>query len=94
VLRALVEVEDGAAGAAAVSELIPAGIPELWHGFDELTWEVIEARAQRGFDVRIGLEDVVGDGDAKVPQVRLVLRHLRMQRDSHPERRSCINAAL
>jgi uncharacterized protein (DUF849 family) len=59
VLRALVEVEDGASAAVAVSEMIPAGIPQLWHGFDELTWEVIEAGAQRGFDVRVGLEDVL-----------------------------------
>ncbi len=66
VLRALVEVEDGAAAAAVVSELIPAGIPQLWHGFDDLTWEVIEAGAKRGFDVRIGLEDVLTLPDGSV----------------------------
>jgi uncharacterized protein (DUF849 family) len=66
VLRALVEVEDGAACATAVSELIPAGIPQVWHGFDESTWEVIEAAARRGFDVRIGLEDVLTLPDGSV----------------------------
>ncbi len=74
VLRALVEVEDGAAGAVAVSELIPAGIPQVWHGFDELTWQVIEAGAQRGFDVRIGLEDVLTlpDGSLTANNAELV----------------------
>jgi uncharacterized protein (DUF849 family) len=74
VLRALVEVEDGVAGATAVSELIPAGIPQLWHGFDEPTWEVIEAAARRGFDVRIGLEDVLTlpDGSPAANNAELV----------------------
>jgi uncharacterized protein (DUF849 family) len=74
VLRALVEVEDGASAAAAVSELIPAGISQLWHGFDELTWEVIEAGAERGFDVRVGLEDVLTlpDGNVAANNAELV----------------------
>ncbi len=74
VLRALVEVEDGSAAAAAVSGLIPPGIPQLWHGFDELTWEVIEAGAERGFDVRIGLEDVLTlpDGSVAANNAQLV----------------------
>jgi uncharacterized protein (DUF849 family) len=66
VLRALVEVEDGAAAAVAVSERVPAGIPQLWHGFDELTWNVIKAGAQRGFDVRVGLGDVLTIPDGSV----------------------------
>ena len=53
-LRALVEVEESAATAAAVSEVVPAGIPQLWHGFDGLTWEVIATGAQRGLMLQIG----------------------------------------
>lgn len=66
VLRVLVEVDGGAAEAAAISELVPAGIPQLWHGFQERTWEVIEAGAARGVDVRVGLEDVLTLPDGTV----------------------------
>ncbi len=59
VVRALVEVEGGAEDAWAVSRLIPEHVPQLWHGFDELTWEVVAAGAAAGFDIRIGLEDVL-----------------------------------
>jgi uncharacterized protein (DUF849 family) len=59
VVRALVEVEGGAAEAAAVARLIPRGVPQLWHGYAERTWEVIAAGASAGHDVRVGLEDVL-----------------------------------
>jgi uncharacterized protein (DUF849 family) len=58
-IRALVEVDDGAEEARAVAELIPAGIPQLWHGSGPRTWEVIAAGAADGADVRIGLEDAL-----------------------------------
>jgi len=57
--RALVEVEGGADDALAVSELVPEGVPQLWHGYGAMTWEVIAAGAVAGHDVRVGLEDVL-----------------------------------
>lgn len=66
VLRVLVEVEGGAAEAHAVAELIPAGVAQLWHGFDKLTWEVIKAAASANVDVRVGLEDVLVLPDGRV----------------------------
>ncbi|HWF74590.1 MAG TPA: 3-keto-5-aminohexanoate cleavage protein [Solirubrobacteraceae bacterium] len=64
VLRALVEVDGGAEEARAVAALIPDGVPQLWHGYDERTWEIIAAAAEAGIDVRVGLEDtlVLADG--------------------------------
>ena len=59
VLRALVEVDGGAEDARAVAELVPAGIPQLWHGYGERTWEVLSAAAAARVDVRVGLEDVL-----------------------------------
>ena len=59
VLRALVEVDGGVQEARAIAQLIPDGLPQLWHGYDELTWEIIAAGATAGFDVRVGLEDVL-----------------------------------
>ncbi len=59
VVRALVEVEGGAAEARAISKLVPDGVPQVWHGYGELTWEVIAAGAAAGHDVRVGLEDVL-----------------------------------
>jgi uncharacterized protein (DUF849 family) len=59
VLRALVEVDGGAAQADAIGRLVPHGVPQLWHGCGERTWEVVAAGAAAGLDVRIGLEDVL-----------------------------------
>jgi uncharacterized protein (DUF849 family) len=58
-VRALVEVDGGAADAQAVAALIPGGVPQLWHGYGHLTWEVIAAAGPAGHDVRVGLEDVL-----------------------------------
>ena len=58
-VRALVEVDGGVEEARAIADLIPAGIPQLWHGYGARTWEVISAAATAGIDVRIGLEDVL-----------------------------------
>lgn len=51
VLRALVEVEGGAEEARAVAQLIPDGIPQLWHGCGAQTWKVISAVGAAGIDV-------------------------------------------
>ena len=48
VVRALVEVDGGAEDARAIAELIPAGVPQLWHGYGERTWEVLAAAPGRG----------------------------------------------
>jgi uncharacterized protein (DUF849 family) len=74
VLRALVEVDGGAAEARAIARLIPAGVPQLWHGYGERTWEVVSAAAAAGIDVRVGLEDVLvlPDGRAAADNAELV----------------------
>lgn len=58
-LRVLVEVDGGPAEARTIAELIPKGVPQLWHGSGERTWEVISAAVAAGIDVRVGLEDVL-----------------------------------
>jgi len=65
-LRALVEVDGGAEDARAVGELVPPGVPQLWHGYGERTWEVLAAALAAGRDVRVGLEDVLVLPDGRV----------------------------
>lgn len=73
-LRALVEVDGGAEEARATAQLIPDDLPQLWHGYDERTWEVVSAAAAEGIDVRIGLEDtlVLPDGPVAADNAQLV----------------------
>jgi uncharacterized protein (DUF849 family) len=73
-VRALVEVDGGADDARAIAGLLPDGIPQLWHGYGELTWEVISAAASDGIDVRVGLEDVLvlPDGRTAADNAELV----------------------
>jgi uncharacterized protein (DUF849 family) len=66
ILRALVEVDGGVEEAHAISRLIPEGIPQLWHGYGERTWEILAASRGTGFDVRVGLEDVLVLPDGRV----------------------------
>lgn len=74
VIRALVEVDGGAEEARAIAQLIPDGVPQLWHGYGERTWEVISAGAAAGFDARVGLEDtlVLPDGRVATNNAELV----------------------
>ncbi len=74
VVRALVEVDDGAEDARAIAELIPAGVPQLWHGYGERTWEVLAAAQAAGADTRVGLEDVLvlPDGQSAAGNAQLV----------------------
>jgi uncharacterized protein (DUF849 family) len=74
ILRALVEVEGGPDEARAISRLVPDGVPQLWHGYGELTWDVIAAGAEEGHAVRIGLEDVLTlpDGSPAMDNAELV----------------------
>jgi uncharacterized protein (DUF849 family) len=88
-LRVLIEVADRlpadavATAAACAAELTRGGItaPQLHHGYDLATYEVIRAAAGMGADVRIGLEDTIvlpdgamtaGNGDLVAAAVRLV----------------------
>jgi uncharacterized protein (DUF849 family) len=66
VMRALVEVDGGELEARVIAQLIPDGIPQLWHGYGDRTWEVIAAAASAGVDVRIGLEDVLVLPDGRI----------------------------
>jgi uncharacterized protein (DUF849 family) len=73
-VRALVEVDGGADEARAVAALIPAGVPQLWHGYGERTWQVLCAAVAGGVDVRVGLEDVLvlPDGSVAAGNAELV----------------------
>ena len=73
-VRALVEVDGGADDARMIAKLLPDGIPQLWHGYGELTWEVISAAGTAGIDVRVGLEDVLvlPDGRTAADNAELV----------------------
>jgi len=53
--------------ARAVAQVVPDGVPQLWHGCGERTWEVVAAGAAAGHDVRVGLEDVLVLPDGSVP---------------------------
>jgi len=66
IVRALVEVDGGEPEARAISQLIPRGVSQLWHGYGDRTWEVIAAAATAGFDARVGLEDVLVLPDGRV----------------------------
>jgi uncharacterized protein (DUF849 family) len=67
VVRALVEVDGGVEDAWAIARLIPDGVPQLWHGYGERTWEVISAAGTAAIDVRVGLEDVLALPDGRTP---------------------------
>lgn len=79
-VRALVEVEGGVEEARAVSQLVPDGVPQLWHGYDRRTWEVLAAGAAAGHHVRVGLEDVLTlpEGDAAASNAELVAAAVRL----------------
>jgi uncharacterized protein (DUF849 family) len=74
VIRALVEVDGGPDDARAIARLVPDGIPQLWHGYGQQTWEVLAAASAARADVRVGLEDVLvlPDGRVSASNVELV----------------------
>ncbi len=80
VLRVLVEVDGGAEDATAIAEFISDGVPQLWHGSGERTWEVISAAGAAGIDVRVGLEDVLvlPDGRTAADNAELVAAALAL----------------
>jgi uncharacterized protein (DUF849 family) len=73
-LRVLVEVDGGLEEARAISQLVPADLPQLWHGYDERTWEVVSGAVAEGIDARIGLEDtlVLPDGRVAIDNAQLL----------------------
>jgi uncharacterized protein (DUF849 family) len=79
-VRALVEVDGGVEEARAVAQLVPKGVPQLWHGYGHRTWEVIAAGAAAGHDVRVGLEDVLTlpNGDPAASNAELVATAVRL----------------
>lgn len=84
VVRALVEVHGGVAQAQAISALVPAGVPQLWHGYGARTWEVVAAGAAAGHDVRVGLEDVLvlPDGRPAADNAQLVASAVQLIADT------------
>jgi uncharacterized protein (DUF849 family) len=84
-VRVLVEVGDGPddpARAVEISEvLVAAGVsvPQLHHGEGLTTWAVIDAAAERGHDVRVGLEDttVLPDGTPARDNAELLAEAVR-----------------
>jgi uncharacterized protein (DUF849 family) len=67
-MRALVEVDGGVDEARAIAELVPEGVPQLWHGYGERTWKVVAAGAAAGHDGRVGLEDSLVLPDGRIAQ--------------------------
>ena len=84
ILRVLVEVDGGADDAKAIAELIPEGVPQLWHGSGERTWEVISAAGPAGVDVRVGLKDVLvlPDGRTAADNAELVAAAVALINDA------------
>jgi len=85
VARALVGVDGGAEEARAIAQQIPAGIPQLWHGYGERTWEVISAASTAAVDVRVGLEDVLTLPDGSLAANNAELVAAAMEIVSRPE---------
>ena len=85
ILRALVEVDGGAEDARGVAELIPEGMPQLWHGYGQRTWEIVRAAAAAGHDVRVGLEDVLTlpDGRLAADNAELVVAAVELTRSAN-----------
>lgn len=79
-VRALVEVDGDIEDARAVAELVPDGVPQLWHGYGPRTWEIAAAAAAAGHDVRVGLEDVLTlpSGNATASNAELITAAVRL----------------
>jgi uncharacterized protein (DUF849 family) len=82
-VRALIEVRGGSQEASTIARLVPDGIPQLWHGFGEETWEVLSVAIALGHDIRVGLEDVLvlPDGRVATDNAELVTAALDLSPD-------------
>ena len=89
-MRVLVEVidregVDGVATTTALDHVLDAAgntIPRLHHGFNLMTWSIIENAFRIGRDVRVGLEDtrVLPDGTQARDNAELVTRAVELAR--------------
>jgi uncharacterized protein (DUF849 family) len=89
-LRVLVEIVDregvdGVAAATAIDTVLDeAGnrVPRLHHGFNLMTWSIIENAFRAGRDVRVGLEDtrVLPDGSTARDNAELVAAAVELAR--------------
>jgi uncharacterized protein (DUF849 family) len=55
----LAEALEQTAAMVAILERIPAHVPRLLHGRDATAWPLVKIAAERGYDTRIGFEDVL-----------------------------------
>jgi uncharacterized protein (DUF849 family) len=85
-VRALVEVDGGVEDARAIAALVPDGVPQLWHGYGQRTWEVVAAAAAAGHDVRVGLEDVLALPDGQPAPDNAALVSSAVELTTHPDR--------
>ena len=62
------------------AELVPAGVPQMWHGYGQRTWEVLAGAQAAGVDTRVGLEDVrvLPDGRSAADNAQLVAAALAL----------------
>jgi uncharacterized protein (DUF849 family) len=84
VVRVLVEVDGGVEDARSIAKFVPDGVAQLWHGYGERTWEVLQAAAAAGIDVRVGLEDttVLPDGRVAANNAELVAAAVALTREA------------
>jgi uncharacterized protein (DUF849 family) len=92
ILRVLMEPVDRnpadavATAAEAAAELARLGVaaPQVHHGYDLATWEVMRAAVAMGQDIRVGLEDttVLPDGSVAEGNAALVAAAVRLARES------------
>jgi uncharacterized protein (DUF849 family) len=87
VIRVLIEphgdADTAVATAAAADEVLDRhhlAAPRLYHGYDQATWQVIDAALRLGRDIRVGLEDtqVLPDGTLAEDNAELVATAVRL----------------
>ena len=75
-----------AVASGASQALLARGIiaPQVHHGYDKATWEVIRWAAGAGFGIRVGLEDttVLPDGSVPTGNADLVAAAIRLAREA------------
>jgi uncharacterized protein (DUF849 family) len=87
-LRVLLEPVDRVPAEAVATALdasaelrrLGIGVPQVHHGYGSATWDVLEAAAEAGFDIRVGLEDttVLPDGTIASGNADLVAAAVRL----------------
>jgi len=81
----LAEALEQTTAMVAILERIPAGVPRLLHGHDATAWPLLKVAAERGFDTRIGFEDVLElpDGTPARSNAELVEAAFELVRTVH-----------